>query len=179
MGYRTRLGRSPKSFKEQVKGLSKNEVLQLINENPPEDEGDGELYYDNAVYRPEEPFYKELYEIGKYYSFDQFRLPFYDFELDENEFDILDKRGLELIIDNERKVNHEYFQELAENPDRHAHYFEGKVSEWSGQFGLCPYNLNPNRNVVSSWLREYTIFQLCIIYRDFDWENDYLIYSGW
>jgi len=26
---------------------------------------------------------------------------------------------------------------------------------------------------------EYAIFNLVYIYRTFDWENDYLIYSGW
>lgn len=59
--------------------------------------------------------------------------------------------------------------------------FCGKVSEWEGKY-LKPYWLDEDSTdgfISRSWKYEYAIFNLVYIYRSFDFENDFLIFSGW
>ena len=57
-------------------------------------------------------------------------------------------------------------------------------AEWGiakTKFKLTPYILGDSKpgSIVSSWFKEYAIFNLVHILHTFDWDNDYLIYSGW
>jgi hypothetical protein len=43
-----------------------------------------------------------------------------------------------------------------------------------------PYNMDVTREgLVSSWLYEYEIFELVLLYRTFDWDKNVLIFYGW
>jgi hypothetical protein len=190
MGYRIKLGRIPKTEKEQYKGKTEEEVYKML--------GDDEF----SSYRP--PNHEELFEIGKYVSYENGRSPFYDFEMEDTEFDILSKEGLLSIIEETHKELADYFFEMneaivnvfekiekkeeldfytVEGFDKVVSHLRSKAVEWKNEYRLKPYRLEENKKmdgyVSSSWLKEYSIFNLAHIYRTFDWENDYLIYSGW
>lgn len=164
MGYRIRLGKVSKEDAEKYRKMSERELVSTF--------GEGFAYY-----RP--PFHTELYEIGKYVDFPEFRTPFYCFELDEDEFDVMHKRGLERIIESERADIGEYYTQLRTDKDAWERHINSTADEWAGTFNLCPYDMDSAKPLVRSWKREYAIFTLVQLYREFDWDNDLLIYSGW
>lgn len=193
MGYRVRLGKIPKWTKEKYsKANTEDEWFELFDTK----DEDGDFKYTNTTYDPEE--YTELYEIGKYVSFDEGLEKFYNFETEDTEFYIMTKAGLKAIINwyNERvfeyyKNDAAILRKICENKaikDDEVEKLmdvcintENKVREWEGRF-FKPYYLDEIRTdgyVARSWKYEYAIFNLVYIYRSFDWENDYLIYSGW
>lgn len=174
MGYRIRLGKVNKKEAENWRNKSFEE-LQAFYENR-----------SDSMYYPE--YHTELYEMGKYINYKDGRSPFYlNFDVDKqcgSEFDILSKEGLGLIIEETRKEVESFLKTLLEKEDikDYKKYVERKLDEWQGKFGLKPYYLDQEKTdgaIVSSWDWEYSIFNLVYIYRFFDWENDYLIYSGW
>lgn len=164
MGYRIKLGKVSREQADKYRGMSLEQLESEFGE-------------DFATYRP--PFYTELYEIGKYVNFPEFRVPFYSFELDDEEFDVMHRRGLERIIESEHQFLREYYVELLEDSDQWQRHIREMAEEWNPKYNLYPYSLNPSKPLVSSWKREYVIFTLVQIYREFDWDNDLLIYSGW
>jgi hypothetical protein len=175
MGYRIRLGKVNKQEAEKWR----HKPLKELNDFYNEDRAD-------SMYYPE--YHTELYEIGKYVSYENGREPYYTkFEVykeKESEFDILSKEGLGSIIEEYRKETEKYLKELLKSNDieKYKEHIERKLTEWQGKFGLRPYYLdeqNTDGPIVASWYLEYAIFNLVHIYRFFDWENDYLIYSGW
>jgi hypothetical protein len=60
------------------------------------------------------------------------------------------------------------------------------VQDMAGEWGIGgylgeeqrPYSLDPEREMISSWKFEHSIFQMVSIYRNFDFENNVLIYYG-
>ena len=178
MGYRIRLGKIPKAAKEKYSG-SYEEVSELLDEVGV-----------STAYPPE---HTQLYEIGKYIAFESGRTPFYNFDTtdDDYEFDILSKDGLKHIIMKYHQLILKNYQELQEaintadedGINKVLGFINSRIAEWEpNKFGLSPYYLDEKKTdgeIVSSWKIEYAIFNLVYIYRTFDWENDYLIYSGW
>ena len=174
MGYRIRLGKVAKSEKEKYSGMTYKEVEATMPEC-------------SALYRP--PFHTELYEIGKYVDYSDGVEDFYDFdiqELTESEFGIMSKDCLKKCIETYHKEISDYYIKLEKEPERHPGYFNRKVRQWYPEkhLSITPYYLDEpsdktDGEIVRSWLMEYAIFNLVYIYRTFDWENDYLIYSGW
>ena len=143
------------------------------------------------------------YEDGRipFFSFDIY-------EECESEFDILTKEGLLKIIEDyhnkilknfedDFKIVEDSLKEFKDLDDDSEEitikvskegYFElyntlkSKVREWNRSYKILPYYLDQEHSdgmIVSSWKYEYAIFNLVYIYRTFDWENDYLIYSAW
>lgn len=56
---------------------------------------------------------------------------------------------------------------------------EKRATLWSGKF-VKPYILEEGtKELTRDWSYEYSIFNLLYILHTFDWENDYMIYSGW
>ncbi len=172
MGYRVRLGRVIKLEAESFRDLSENELDEM----------------DQVYYRPE--FHDELVEIGKGYSMPEHRTPFYTkFELEEEEFDILSKEGLAAIIEDFRNDIETYYTEIEE--EEKDFHFSWRQSQWKkGTLGpkfpnepLAYYLRDGDQStdgfITGSWVKEYAIFNLIYLYRTFDFENDYLIYSGW
>ena len=73
------------------------------------------------------------------------------------------------------------YERLAKGKDDVQVFINSKAREWGNKF-LNPYYLDEETTdgaIVKSWEYEYAIFNLVYIYRTFDWENDYLIYSAW
>lgn len=172
MGYRLRLGKMPKSAHDKYKGKTYEEVEEIL--------GDG-----NGTYHP--PEYTELYQIGKYVDYSKGTKPFYDFDVEEaceHEFFIMSKEQLKGVIQDYHKSTYEYYCELEASPDEQEGHILRRKREWDPNIlmGCVPYYLDEEKTdgeIASSWLKEYAIFNIVYIYRNFDWENDYLIYSGW
>ena len=168
MGYRVRLGKIPKSARDKYAGKTEKEVDEIIDV-------DG-----GASYRL--PEYTELYEIGKYVDHNKFTEPFYDFVMCDTEFVIMSKEGLLNVINEFREGTRLYYENLKE--EDFEEFKRRRLREWSPEenFGVLPYWLDEEHTdgeIVRSWIMEYAIFNIVHIYRTFDWENDFLIYSGW
>jgi len=181
MGYRARLGRIPKTAKEKYAGKSLEEVVELMGS-------------DDWYSRP--PEYEELYEMGKYLDWRGEAKPFYDFDImeeAESEFHIMSKEDLKVIIEHYHKIIKDNYDKLlkefqAGKPENEwdepqvERFFKEKVHEWKLDSYFRPYYLDEEKTdgfIVRSWKWEYAIFNIVYIYKTFDWENDYLIYSAW
>lgn len=169
MGYRSRLGKIAKTEKEKYKGKSYEEVAAMMGE-----------YF--ACYRPEA--HTQIFGLGKYFEFTKGKTNFYDFDVEEEEdceFHIMTKEDLKELIRDYHEVICNMYERLAKGEDDVQEFINGKVREWRSKF-LNPYYLDEEHTsgeIVKSWKYEYSIFNLVYIYRTFDWENDYLIYSAW
>lgn len=165
MGYRARLGKIAKTEKAKFDGLNYEEAFNI----------EEDLYYP--------PAHTQIYELGKHVNFANQSgksEPFYSFDIyDEckSEFCILNKEGLEFIIDEYHKIIKGYFNDM--KPEEFEGYIRSKRGEWDNKFNLKPYSIDTNKEFIGSWKYEYAIFTLVEIYRSFDWEDDYLIYSAW
>jgi len=171
MGYRLRLGE-----------VKKNKTSDKFRDMSLEDTVSYYAKSSDAPYRP--AFHTELYEIGKDVSFDSSE-PFYTkFCITheyESDFSILDKKALGPVIEYYRGSTQEYYKKLFDKPHEDMKLFaESKVREWDRRFP--PYYLddeNTDGFLVRSWSMEYAIFNILYIYRTFDFDKKYLIYSGW
>lgn len=175
MGYRLKLGKIPKSEKPRFHGKNSTDSQAMIGE-------------DESLYYP--PAHTQLFELGKYVTYEEHTYPFYSFDIyDEYESDflIMTKAGLKTVIKEYHEKIRRNYQDLlwANDSEGTNDFLRSRAREWSRNvFGLCPYYLDqpPERSdgmMAASWQYEYSIFNLVYIYRTFDWENDYLIYSGW
>ena len=173
MGYRSRLGKITKTEKERFSGKSSEDVEAMLSE-------------DEAPYRLET--HTELYEIGKYADYGEHTTPFYAFDIYkefESEFAIMGKEGLKAIITSYHEKILKNYEELRKGTESVENFLNSRIREWGekcGEWNMLPYYLDEERTdgeIVKSWQDEYAIFNLVYIYRTFDWENDYLIYSAW
>lgn len=176
MGYRARLGKVTKEERERFNGLTYEQAVRLVGE-------DNSLAYPN--------FHTQLFELGKYFDTPEHLEEFYNFDLyamQENEFKIISKEGLRAIIEMYHDNIAMMYTEAAETKEKACQHIEEKIRTWIkysyAKFGYLPYYLDePERDsdgaIAKSWTYEYAIFNLVHIYRTFDWEKDYLIYSAW
>ena len=149
-------------------------------------------------------FCQSIYELGKYYE-DGFLRKKHFFKNkkiekrynEENQLYILGKTGLEKIIENQREKIYLYYSEwikifntYKENKNnlyleqKIEKYFLDKETQWKGEmYGkvkFTPYNLNlKDKELVSSWKYEYTIFDLVKLYKTFDYKNNVLVMMAW
>jgi len=176
MGYRSRLGKINKKGSEFLRNFSWEEAEEYFN-----DHNNGGMSYPSL--------HTQLYEIGKYYSFpsEDPLEPFYKnfdiYKKMESEFHIMQEKHLRIIIDDFHSQIFEYFEKLLANEKDREAYFINKVNEWKPKnWEVYPYHLKRGKTdgeIVRSWKMEYSIFNITYIYRTFDWENDYLIWSAW
>ncbi len=107
MGYRLRLGRFPKDIWETyVKDKDYTQVVKYLETMSCVDENWSDEHY-KPLYIP--PKYEQLYEIGKYVDYKEGRTPFYSFELGEDEFEIMSKEGLKVIIEDYHNSVKEFY----------------------------------------------------------------------
>ena len=169
MGYRSRLGKVAKIEKDRFNGKTHDEVEQLLGEY-------------NSPYYPD--FHTQLYELGKYYNFTKGKIPFYSFDIEEiyeTEFYIMTKDELKELIREYHDLIYQYYEKLAQGKDNVDEFIRSKARQWCAK-SIDPYWLDQEKTdgaIVRSWEYEYAIFNLVYIYRTFDWETDYLIYSAW
>ncbi|EPE2648811.1 hypothetical protein KW516_18715 [Vibrio fluvialis] len=188
MGYRIRLGKIPKSEHEKFIGKTYEESRALLAE--------GECFYRLKAHT-------ELYEIGKNCSYENEHLTdFYSFdisELEESDFRILSRDGLIKLIDDYKADIAEYYAELFDKiveanngNDREdlvlpegisgeiLSMLHAKRNDWCSEYSkIVQLESGRDGEMTGSWRMEYAIFNIVHILKTFDWDNDYLIYSGW
>lgn len=171
MSYRARLGKVSKKEKEKFDGKSFEEVEKMIGKE---------------MYAPD--FHTQLFGIGKEANYEHLCTSFFSFDTlleEEFEFYVMEKDGLKEIINDYHNQVLDHYTKLKDQPDRYlVPFIHCRIQTWSKEFDQFPYYLDRDPDkcdgfIVSSDYYEYAIFNLVYIYRSFDWENDYLIYSAW
>lgn len=175
MGYRLYLGKISKDEHDKMQKMSWSYLCEKYG-----DKGDDYV----SVYE----LVEEVHGFGKYYDVDTSKYnPFFankeiqDHFTGDNDFWVVDKDFLLGIIEKERKEMAEWYEECKKKTHEELIFqAESHASEWRGDFGCCPYDLDVTKpHLVNSWKREYVIFDLIRILKTFDWEKDLLIYYGW
>ena len=156
MGYRYHLAKVPKTTYEEYKDLELDEDFN---------------------YR-DLPGYEVLHELGKYCEFNSNNRFFTNYSslYEDEDFDIVDAKFLLSIIEEYRIKVQKHYESLETSTHTDlTNYARNMAMEWR----INPFNLKlDEKEIVSSWKFEYSVFELVRIYKDFDWENDILIYMG-
>ena len=175
MGYRQRIGKFPK----KLYGEHKNKSLEQLTEEFGDEDGyynvctlDGheELLYIPARDYPEKDLWKEFYSFNCK-------------ELTENDMYILTKENLESMIKMFEKEIYYYFDDLYKNFDTKMNNIANMImtrrNDWNIEF-TANLNLEPDSALMpSAGALDYFLLNLVAIHKMFDWENDYMIISGW
>lgn len=127
---------------------------------------------------------------------------------EEHDFYIVDQEFVKAVIENYtekiRKYYNDMLNELFDGPKVRAGFMIDKgtkptdaemksvfaiidhirsmSTEWGVAFMFAdtvPYNLDKEKDLVSSWKYEYSIFNLVNLYRTFDWKRNVMIYYGY
>ena len=180
MGYRVRLGKMPKYARKQYAHLKSYEQA--------------EAFFDagkHAAYRPAEHI--ELVELGKYVDYKSEGIEveeYYNFELADEEFVIVDRKFLLHIIEEYRSNTEQFYENMKQSCIEGEmtvlqQHVENKIREWNKD-GYTHHlkteectNEEVDGMLTRSWKFEYAVFNLLYILHTFDWANDDLIYSGW
>lgn len=171
MGFRNYLGKIPKKDYIEIKDKSYEELLDYFNVKD--------------YFNPRDiPSFVNLYELGKYCEFDYSKDTsnfFTNIEADSDEMFLLASKDFLLnVIEDYRKYVISYYDKLSKGETETSieKFIINRKNRWEGQW--IPYDINDNcKLIVSSWEYEYAIFELVRIYKDFDWDNDLLIYLGY
>lgn len=89
-------------------------------------------------------------------------------------------KGL-LMTQEEYDASLEWFERrgLTQEQRIRAH-LEKQLSEWENQFGFTAINTDmKSKQIVTSWLYEYQIFELVYRMKTMDWEKNTLLFLGW
>lgn len=179
MGYRHYIAVIDKTLYQQIKNLTKKELSLFFK-----DQADSRGY----VYRKE--FIDEVHELGKYVDAEYLKEHssrfFENKETNEiyhgvdTELYVINKKGLEAIIEKYHQDIHEYFKKLADNykngkkdvfgEDTIEKFLSGKVITWENSRYYKPYSLE-GEILTHSWEYEHAIFEIIRIYKSIDWEN--------
>lgn len=180
MGYRLYLGKVDKEEHDKMQRMSYPYLCEKYGDvySKPEEKFDGNV----SVYE----LVKELHGFGKYYDVDTTKYNTFfankdvQAHFEDNDFWIVDREFLLGIIEKERKAMADWYEECkGKTHEELIHQAESNASEWRGDFGVCPYNLDLGKpHLVDSWKRDYAIFDLIRIYKTFDFENNVLVYYG-
>lgn len=177
MGYRHYLNSLPKETYEEIKDKSQEELIEKYGEP-------GENYF---WPHGDLKDLNMLYELGKYIDFDYqpFTQNALTYECGDTEFLIANEdMFLALIKHYQVKVKNIYADLFDEANKKDVNeidmgkiksHFADMLTEWAG---LIPYDVRPDRPLVSSWKYEYAQFELVKLYKEFDWENNVLILTG-
>lgn len=188
MSYRFKLNKYHKTFIEQINNYPTREKFKEWIE----------MFYPNCSSDPVEFMdTTEIYEIGGYLPncnqiLEKYKKPFTSEEILEDfaeyDFAVLDKAGLEMIIEGYRKTIADSYRDLFGNgkPNKQQQneilmFLNERIEKWDNPVvpGLKPYGLEENLPMVRAWDWEYQIWELVKIYREFDWDNYKLALTGW
>lgn len=141
---------------------------------------------------------EELHEFGKYVNIKKLEgnLKHYFNKIEvrkhfESDYEFMEikKEGLKSIIEEYAEYVANYYEKLLIADE--IEVFEGqtvekkcvnaiksKLKTWKNDYCI-PYNLDEeDKNLVSSWEYEHSIFDLVRIYKTFDWDNNIMIWYG-
>lgn len=206
MGYRHRFATVPKGVYDAVKDMTPEQLKEWVLKNQPDgwyDEGDGEGWFSHYLVLGQ----YEIFDFGKncWFAEDLMKRAQPLFNLQETQnamkpIHLCTKADFEFVIDEMRKHIANYFKEIFEtySPEQMKHHFKEKQEEWddmTNTLGMTdltpekaaainamyrPYNMDLSRDgLVNSWLYEYEIFELVLLYRQFNWDTTVLMFYGW
>lgn len=206
MGYRHRFAVVSKNVYDVVKDMTPEQLKEWVLKNQPDgwyDEGDGEGWFSHYLLLGQE----EIFDFGKdcWFAGDLMKRaePLFNLKATQDAMEpihLCTKADFEFVIDEMRKHIANYFKEIFEtySPEQMKHHFKEKQEEWddmTNTLGMTdltpekaaainamhrPYNMDTSREgLVSSWLYEYEIFELVLLYRQFDWDTTVLMFYGW
>jgi hypothetical protein len=86
-----------------------------------------------------------------------------------------------LAIELMRQFVLNYYKNAMENgPDHWKAVVHEKIQTWEAPYKITPYNLRENsKNLVSTMITEYEIFDMVRMYKSIDWEKDMVVFYGW
>lgn len=206
MGYRHRFAVVSKSVYDAVKDMSVEQLKEWVATNQPngwhEMPGEGGFFCHYLLLGQ-----KEIFDFGKDCWFANDLMcrakPLFSNAETEAAMEpivVCDKSDFEFVIEEMRKHIHNYFKEIFDtySYDQMKLHFQNKYEEWGNMteiLGLTnmsadkmaainaqhrPYNMDLNREcLVNSWLYEYEIFELVLLYRQFNWDTTVLLFYGW
>lgn len=189
MGYRHYMYAIDKSVVEQIKDMTREELIKRFM---PQNEQDY-FYHGNL---PTE----EIYELGKYIEFaDQIQAtgkPLFTHndtreETEDYDFYVIGKEGWlklieiyrgfvvknykSLLVDDDKNDLMVYEPKTAEQKQKY--HIESTLREWERGFAI---NTNENTEAITaSWKYEYSLFELIRILKTFDFENKAILFYGW
>lgn len=188
MSFRYYLGKVSKNKREKIKALSETQLMKMLKED---------------CVRPY-MIAKEVYGLGSELDVRKLRdntKKFYtnskthnSLSTGEDEFCILTKEGFLDLINLYHAEIHEFLKkqevrvEKLDKGELDPYETEQlkmamkfKTQEWADKDKMqyTPYDLTEKETLISSWKYEYAIFELVRIYKDFDFEKNYLILYGY
>ena len=203
MSYRFRFAKAKKDNVLSVRDMTYAELVDFYKKNKPdmynnyEDEEEFEPYH---MFEQEEiydfaqlPFLSELTKTAE----KLFTKSETDAMFEHYNMYLCSRETFLTAIELMRKMIAENFKEMLSLPYEQLQMkVHNKMEEWqlmTEVLGLeneekynnmnevhKPYNLKEDSKViVQSWLYEYSIFELVRLYKEFDWENDVLLFYGW
>lgn len=180
MSYRVRLGKFPKKYHNKYKNLTTDEIENKYGE----DDGSEHLSFN---YGSPEEFVEIEYIPGYIYNGREDWLDFYDFKMDNlgSEFFIIPKENLKIIIEQLSKEVHKMYNEIYEEfqsddgKSRALNIIYSKKCDWTTDFFNHLDYREDSLLVSRAESLEYIVLNLVNIYKLFNWEEDYLILSGW
>ncbi len=180
MSYRVRLGKFPKKHHEKYKNLTTDQIEEKYGE----DDGSECLYFN---YGSPEEFTEIEYIPGYLYNGKEKWLDFYDFKMNnlEYEFFIITKESLKEIIEQLSKEVYNLYNEVYEEfesddgQSRALNIIYSKKCDWTTDFFNHLDYREDSLLVSRAESLEYVVLNLVNIYKLFNWEDDYLIFSGW
>lgn len=206
MGYRHRFAIVPKAVYLTVKDMTPEQLKEWVFANQPNgwyDEGDGDGWFSHYLLLGQ----KEIFDFGKDCWFAGGLIkrakPLFDLPETQNAMEpiqLCTKADFEYVIDEMRKHIANYFREVFQtySYEQMLMYFKEKQEMWDdmtetlGMTDLAPekaaainaqhrpYNMDLDREgLVNSWLYEYEIFELVLLYRQFNWDENVLLFYGW
>jgi hypothetical protein len=209
MGYRNYLGSLPKKEYNKIKRMTIQELYVFKNEEWVEDYSEGYVGVYDVAYNQhyelgkyvdqfDKKFFKTVFknkETQKHFT-------------EEHDFYLVEKEFVEELIKYYTEKIRTYYRNMLEpffeGSESKAGFMKTKdtpitVEEMGGIFelidhvrvmamewgvagwlaDLTPFDLNSDRELVSSWKYEYAIFNLVNLYRTFDWKRNVMIYYGY
>lgn len=137
------------------------------------------------------PGYICMFELGTFWYTPELQTPFYSFHIhksDGYEFYIMSKKELDDFIKNLHEDVYIKCEDLLNDFGSEdsfckiESFLRNRLRQWdtkeSNIYDLEKRGYDSNGFITKSWEYEYYIFNLIYIYKTFDWENDYLIYSA-
>lgn len=189
MGYRHYMYGIDKTVVEEIKDMSREELIKRFMPNEEQD------YFYHANLPTE-----EIYELGKYIEFvDQIQAtgkPLFNRkdtkeELEDYDMYVIGREGLIKLIEIYRGFVVDYYKSLLVDDDekdvmvfnprkaqqKQEHHIQTIINEWERGFAI---NTDENTDVITtSWKYEYSLFELVRILKTFNFEQKTILFYGW
>ena len=205
MGYREYFLTINKRKVNKIRNMNMEELLNFCKENNIEVEYSENQHYISIVDLLTGIGGKDVFSFGKWHENSkeikkQGKLLFQKSDVQDyfhayNVY-IVDKNAITTAIEWQHKQIVEHFTTLAlsdeeyhlkkpyDDRTREERLMEAlntKVMEWNNPYisGLRPYSLKEDRPIITSPLYEYSIFELVRIYKETNWNTNYLIFYGY